>query len=138
MLPLIVIVALVADPVPAASPSPATTIVYQPPSHFRELPTAIRRELEKGGYLIPQPFGQRGKNVVRGRFDRRGQVDWAVLCSKSGTSRILVFWPDLLRERTRLPPVVLMHDGIEDSFIEKTSVVRYRHEGRWLELAGVD
>lgn len=42
VLPLIVIVALAADPVPAASPTPANTIVYQPPLGFRELPAVWR------------------------------------------------------------------------------------------------
>ena len=30
-------------------------------------------------------------NVVRGEFAKRGQSDWAVLCSVNGVSSILVF-----------------------------------------------
>lgn len=92
MLPLVAILALVAGLVFAADPAPETAIVYQPPSDFRELPATIRRELEKGDFLVPQPFGQQGRNVVRGEFERRGRADWAVLCSRAGISRILVFW----------------------------------------------
>ena len=36
------------------------------------------------------------------------------------------------------PPFKLHHDGIEDYFIEKASVVDYLHSGRWVELAGSD
>jgi len=38
--------------------------------------------------------------------------------------------------REKLPP--LDHDGIEDVFIEKASLVWYWHGGRWLRLAGAD
>jgi hypothetical protein len=30
--------------------------------------------------------------VIRGRFAKAGQLDWAVLCSVHGVSRILVYW----------------------------------------------
>jgi hypothetical protein len=33
-------------------------------------------------------------------------------------------------------PPPLDHDGIDDVFIEKGSVVRYWYRGRWLELTG--
>jgi hypothetical protein len=36
----------------------------------------------------------------------------------------------------QLPP--LDHDGIDDAFLEKGSVVHYWHEGRWLQLQGAD
>jgi hypothetical protein len=32
----------------------------------------------------------------------------------------------------------LDHDGINDAFIEKASIVLYWHEGRWLRLTGMD
>src|SRR5258706_12728978 len=41
---------------------------------------------------VPQPFGKGRCNVIRGCFERRGRTDWAVLCSNSGASQILVFW----------------------------------------------
>jgi hypothetical protein len=36
----------------------------------------------------------------------------------------------------RLPGV--KHQGIEDSFLEKASIVHYFHNGRWLNLQGAD
>ena len=36
------------------------------------------------------------------------------------------------------PPFALDHDGIEDSFVEKASVVRYRNAEKWTELIGYD
>jgi hypothetical protein len=35
-------------------------------------------------------------------------------------------------------PPPIDHDGINDAFIEKGSVVRYWYRGRWLGLAGAD
>jgi hypothetical protein len=40
--------------------------------------------------------------------------------------------------RTRPPLPILDHDGINDIFIEKGSVVWFWSQGRWLELAGSD
>ena len=60
-----------------------------------------------------------------------------------GFSRAIgVASPDYIRERSRqyggpLPPS-LAHDGINDAFVEKASVVWYWHEGRWLQLTGAD
>ena len=31
-------------------------------------------------------------NVIHGEFARHGQEDWAVLCSKGGSSTIVIFW----------------------------------------------
>ena len=35
-------------------------------------------------------------------------------------------------------PPPLDHDGINDMFVGKASVVWYRHAGRWLQLTGAD
>ena len=35
-------------------------------------------------------------------------------------------------------PPPLAHAGIEDAFVEKASVVWYRHQGMWLQLTGSD
>ena len=35
-------------------------------------------------------------------------------------------------------PKTLDHDGVEDAFAEKASVVSYLEDGRWLALAGAD
>lgn len=35
-------------------------------------------------------------------------------------------------------PPPLDHDGLDDAFMEKASIVWYWHEGRWLQLTGAD
>jgi hypothetical protein len=39
-------------------------------------------------------------------------------------------------KRTDHPP--LTHDGIEDAFVEKASVIWYWHDGKWVQLPGSD
>jgi hypothetical protein len=36
------------------------------------------------------------------------------------------------------PPRTVDHDGIDDAFVGKASIVRYWHGGKWLELTGMD
>jgi hypothetical protein len=36
--------------------------------------------------------GAEATNVIHGEFARHGQEDWAVLCSKGGSSTIVIFW----------------------------------------------
>lgn len=35
-------------------------------------------------------------------------------------------------------PPPIDHQGIDDAFVEKASVVRYLYRGKWLELTGAD
>jgi hypothetical protein len=71
-----------------------------PPSAFTALAPEIIEKLEERGCTIPQfdPAGDASgvvlepTNVIRGEFARQGQEDWAVLCSKGGSSTILIFW----------------------------------------------
>jgi hypothetical protein len=72
------------------------------PSTFRQLPTPIIRALEARGCTVPQTWAYddsafedvvgKPHNVVQGSFLRKGQEDWAVLCSCRDSSSILVFW----------------------------------------------
>jgi hypothetical protein len=72
---------------------PGQAIKRLRPSAFPELPLAIRRKLGTHGCLIPQVAEIAGRhNVIRGQFCRKGQMDWAVLCTKGGKFFILVFW----------------------------------------------
>jgi hypothetical protein len=118
-------------------------------------------------------------NVIKGSFAKKGQIDWAVLCSSNGNSSILVFWgspaqnvyqhasspdKDFLQgggdgriEYSRMispvdganiiryykefggpKPPPIDHQGIEDSFVGKASVILYYYRGRWLKLTGAD
>lgn len=63
-----------------------------PPSAFPELPVEVIEQLQHGGCTVPQASGiPERHNVIKGQFARRGQTNWAVLCSKEGKSCILIF-----------------------------------------------
>jgi hypothetical protein len=160
-------------------------IVRLPPAAFPALPAAVVRELQRRGCTIPQAdFKTQAdfkmpNNVVSGEFARRGQRDWAVLCSMKGASSILVFWngspanpadlgrsddinylqggvdnkimfsrgigavgADFILKHHQVyggaKPPRIDHQGIDDAFILKASVVRYFFDGNWLELTGSD
>jgi hypothetical protein len=155
------------------------------PSAFRKLPKKIRYSLEARGCTIPQVYGERRPhNVIRGEFLKKGQKDWAVLCSKEEISTILIFegtstlkvtelasspneyflqgvggdgygfsrkietvgkrgilqynanYKEFMGEEQDLPPII--HEGIDDIFVNKASVVRYYYEGHWVQLSGSD
>ncbi|MDQ1407114.1 MAG: hypothetical protein QOG55_2743 [Acidobacteriaceae bacterium] len=151
-----------------------------PPSAFPELPTKIKRELERRGCTIPQVSAdKKPQNVINGEFTGKGRTDWAALCSLNRASTILIFRNASAREPLELapepdadnlqagagtaieyarsikpagrayilkhyrayggpkPPTV-DHQGINDAFVGKASVVRYFYAGKWLELTGAD
>jgi len=63
------------------------------PDAFPELPAGIKVELVKRQCTVPQIFlSTHPHNVIHGEFSRKGQKDWAVLCSTGQVSSILVFW----------------------------------------------
>ncbi len=62
------------------------------PKMFTQLPASIVSHLEKRRCTVPQSFaGGKPHNVISGEFIKRGQSDWAVLCSINRTSSILIF-----------------------------------------------
>ena len=76
------------------------------PTDVAGLPPEFVDKLNARGCTIPQ-FGEVGRasdtsgdpataggptNVIHGEFARHGQEDWAVLCSKGGSSTIVIFW----------------------------------------------
>jgi hypothetical protein len=95
-----------------------TAIRKLQPSDVAGLPPQFVEKLNARGCMIPQ-FGAVGRvgntagtgdatgssvtagepattgeptNVIHGEFARHGQEDWAVLCSKGGSSTIVIFW----------------------------------------------
>jgi len=69
------------------------------------LPAQFLEKLNARGCTIPQFDGDRGNvagsdpgsvptpnNVIHGEFARKGQDDWAVLCSNGRSSTIVIFW----------------------------------------------
>ena len=152
-----------------------------PPAAFSQLPKNIVQYLRVRGCTIPQTYlSSEPHNVISGEFARRGQTDWAALCSRNGESSILVFWRGSTKsvaEIAKTPdrgflqtiteggkigfsrmieavdsgyiikhyeayggpkPPPINHEGIDDAYVEKASVVRYYYRGRWLELQGAD
>jgi hypothetical protein len=85
---------------PGAALTSQDDIRRLPPSTFPHLPGRVRSDLERRGCTVPQVwYDTVPRNVVRGHFQRSGQLDWAVLCSVAGVSTILVYWdgqPDSL------------------------------------------
>jgi hypothetical protein len=151
------------------------------PTAFSQLPKNIVLSLQKRKCTVPQTFGNSTPhNVIRGQFARRGQFDWAILCSRNRVSSILVFWKGSTKSVTEIAPsddkdylqgiddtgnigfsraigVVgkdyilkhyreyggrkpppIKHQGIEDAFVEKASLVHYFYRKRWLKLQGAD
>ena len=83
-------------PIFAQSPGePPPLYAYQvlrlQPTAFPELPRSLVAELRRRRCTIPQPYTNRKANVIRGQFLKPGQTDWAVLCSKPGSTSVLLF-----------------------------------------------
>jgi hypothetical protein len=77
-----------------------------PVSEFSELPAAIAQDLTSRGCRIPQVDGvSKRHNVVRGQFEKPGQLDWAALCLQGNTSIILVYWNGSAKSATPLFPL---------------------------------
>lgn len=151
------------------------------PTAFSQLPKIIVLSLQKRNCTVPQTFSNSTPhNVIRGQFAKRGQFDWAILCSRNRVSSILVFWngstksvaeiarsddKDYLqtiddtprigfsraiaavgkshifahyREYGGRKPPPIKHQGVNDAFIEKASLVHYFYRNRWLKLQGAD
>jgi hypothetical protein len=67
-------------------------VVRLAPSSFKQLPKELIQELERRRCTVPQVWASRQPgNVIRGEFLKKGQTDWAVLCSVNMKSSILVF-----------------------------------------------
>ncbi|MDQ3652953.1 MAG: hypothetical protein M3458_22285 [Acidobacteriota bacterium] len=63
------------------------------PNAFPQLPRMIMHNLQSLGCTVPQSYGNSvPHNVISGEFTKKGQKDWAILCSKNKVSSILVFW----------------------------------------------
>jgi hypothetical protein len=122
----------------------------------------------RGCTIPQAPWPKERHNVIRGSFAKPGQTDWAVLCAAAGKHTILIYWnaseanptplapgemsgPDrvltavgkqyILEHHKRYggpKPPPIDHDGIDDAYGEKASVVHYLHAGKWLRLTGAD
>jgi hypothetical protein len=160
--------ALLAFIIPALAAAQGDGIIRLKPGEFKQLPLVVRRDLERRRCLIPQVSDKPAPhNVAVGAFISAGSRDWAVLCSIKGQSRILVYrsgkaarvdslarkidfegrilgiaTPKSIKDHAIAyngpKPPLLEHEGIDDGFWEKGSVVWYYSRGRWIELAGAN
>jgi hypothetical protein len=141
-------------------------IVRLPPADFKELPRNLIQELERRKCTIPQEAESKPRhNVIRGEFEKPGQIGWAVLCSVArpaeiaraedrkflqdlggdviGFSRKIsaVGKPYIMKQhRTfggRKPPPI-DHQGIDDAFVGKASTTHYYYKKKWYRLTGAD
>ena len=80
-------------------------MVFRTPESFSELPHPIMSSLRKEGCQVPQGTIQ-GKvvatNVISGYLAKKGQTDWAVLCSRRGSHYIRVFWGGVTKCPSRI------------------------------------
>jgi hypothetical protein len=137
-------------------------IERQPPSIFKEVPSAVIKQLESKKCIIPQSTLPKPNNLISGEFARKGQKDWAALCNYGTSSKILVVWGgtakcsdevgldqdnlyvhqlgdkklEYSRGISRIKHAA--HDAIDDAFIEKASSVHYCSNGKWESLLGSD
>jgi hypothetical protein len=89
------------------------------PQAFKSLTGAVRDSLVVKRCLVPQAEGSAAPpephNVISGAFAASGQTDWAALCSRADSSRIVVVWggparcpSELGREQNRR-----LHKGLD-------------------------
>ena len=64
----------------------------------------------------------------------KGQIGFSRQLSTVGRDFILAHY----RAYGGPKPPPIDHQGIDDSFLEKASIVLYFHEGKWLQLTGAD
>ena len=63
------------------------------PAAFRKLPPQVVAALEARRCTIPQSYADSlSHNVIKGGFFKKGQTDWAVLCSRAQASTIVIVW----------------------------------------------
>lgn len=83
------------------------------PRDFRLLPAAVVESLEARKCLIPQYHHDKTPhNVIRGSFTGAKQKEWAVLCSRRGSSSILIFQADTVKL------VAKIADAEDDNYLQ--------------------
>ena len=75
----------------------ARSVARLAPAAFPGMPQNVRAELTGRGCSVPQTrvpgaAASENNNAVHGNFAAAGQTDWAVLCSKHGTSTVEIVW----------------------------------------------
>ena len=60
------------------------------PDSMPEIPVSVRAALRDRGCLVPQYFNGKRRNAYGGAFSAKSAAEWAVMCSVSGDSQILI------------------------------------------------
>jgi len=96
-------------------------------SAFPSLPPGFRDLLQKRGCLVPQSFAQETPhNVIHGEFAKKGQTDWAALCSRDGKSSVMVSWGGA----ASCPSELAQGDDVHSLTATAAGVIRFaRHLG---------
>lgn len=112
------------------------------PADVKELPAEFVEKLNTRGCTIPQfdfsedsdGIAAEPNNVIHGKFTRRGQEDWAVLCSNGRTSTIVIFWG----KATACPGSLARLDDAHYLKAGKDKKVHYSRSIRALGESGLD
>ena len=112
------------------------------PAGVKELPAEFVEKLTVRGCTIPQfdsgegaeGVGAEPNNVIHGEFTRRGQEDWAVLCSNGKTSTIVIFWG----KATACPASLARLDDAHYLKAGKDKKLQYSRSIRALGESGLD
>lgn len=137
-----------------------------PPSKYPGLPAPLIQALEKRGCQIPQLERRNPDNVIRGSFFKADQTDWAVLCTTTKVTELLVFADGSADKTTTIAsspngfsawaigpiaaptfPSEIEKTALKADHLGIRSFVYFRdsaegetlyfHEGRWIHVSGV-
>jgi hypothetical protein len=112
------------------------------PADVKVLPAEFVEKLNARGCTIPQfdsaaeaeGIAAETNNVIHGEFTRRGQEDWAVLCSNGRTSTIVIFWG----KATACPASLARLDDAHYLKAGKDKKLHYSRSIRALGESGLD
>ena len=135
---------------------------YLEPNNVPGLPSDIVSKLKTEKCLVPIWRFEFG-GVTKGQFAISGQIDTAVICTKNDKSEIIIFWggpttcPSKIESTGQYistvdkkyildhygyyggnKPPEITHEAINDHYVEKSSVVKYCNNGKWIDLTGAD
>lgn len=137
---------------------------YLMPGEIAWLPAIVAEDLVHRDCKIPKMISEINvSGAVVGQFAAPGQLDLALLCVAGDETHLLVYWGGDHKCPSKIPafgqslsvvgesyiweqyhayggnkPPEIEHQAINDYILEKASVVRYCHDGAWIELTGAD
>ena len=109
-------------------------IRYLLPTAIPELPQKIASWITEKSFRIPQAQHELPCNYTQGEFYKKGQYDWAVLCSKDSISSIIVFG----QGRTDHPSIIA--SSMDKNYLEQApyAPLRYKWYNYFREIGTAD